>query len=286
MSRNQDPSRRSRRHVGSRIRVDRFVRPRRHRPHPSGIRSRRRRWRRPRGYEQRGQSGDSALFAINAGGSATINGPYGNAGFLEIGNTRNTDTALFVETFGNGTDFHAETHGAETASAAEGYDYSSIGGTGVFGYSLLGTAAEFIRGSGAGNSCSYDGASSGWNCTKTAATMENRAPLDFDAMLGRLNAMPIAYFATRDAEVPVREIGPSAEDFHRAFGLGRDAEHIAEGNASGVALAAAKGLYGSSRPTRPRLRRKRHALILCVIVVVCLYVTYGLGAADTVTSRR
>jgi hypothetical protein len=187
--------------------------------------------------------GNSALDAVNSGGNKSINGPYGNAGFFEISNTHNTDTALFVQTFGNGNAFHAETHGAETASAAEGYDYSSIGGTGVFGYSLNGTAAEFIHGLGGNNRCSFDGGSSGWICTASAAMMDNRAPVDFDALLGRLVAMPIVYFTTRGATVPARQLGPSAEDFRAAFGLGRDGRSIAQGNASGVALAAAQGLY-------------------------------------------
>jgi hypothetical protein len=187
--------------------------------------------------------GDSALNAVHAGGSKSVNGPYGNAGFFEISNTHNTDTALFVSTSGNGNAFHAETHGAETGSAAEGYDYSSIGGTGVFGYSLNGIAAEFIHGAGGNNRCTFDGGSSGWNCTMSAAMMENRAPVDFDALLGRLAAMPIAYFTTKGAKIPTRELGPSAEDFHAAFGLGRDHRAIAEGDANGVALVAAKGLY-------------------------------------------
>jgi hypothetical protein len=59
--------------------------------------------------------GNSALYAVNSGGSNSVNGPYGNAGFFEISNPHSTDTALFVETFGNGNAFHAETHGAETA---------------------------------------------------------------------------------------------------------------------------------------------------------------------------
>jgi hypothetical protein len=187
--------------------------------------------------------GDSALDAINAGGSASVNGPYGTAGFFKIANLHNTDTALFVETFGNGNAFHAETHGAETASAAEGYDYSSIGGTGVFGYSLNGNAAEFVHGSGGNNSCVYNGASSGWSCSNSAAMMENLAPVDVDVLLRRLTAMPIAYFTTWGAARPAREIGPSAEAFHAAFGLGRGDKRIAAGDATGVALAAAQGLY-------------------------------------------
>jgi hypothetical protein len=187
--------------------------------------------------------GNSALEAINSGGSKSVNGPYGNAGFFQIGNTSNTDTALFVETFGNGNAFHAETHGAETASAAEGYDYSSVGGTGIFGYSLNGTAAKFIHGSGGNNSCSFDGGSAGWGCTASAAMIDNRAPVDFEALLRHLAVLPIAYFTTKGATEPARELGPSAEDFRVAFGLGRDGTSIAEGNASGVALAAAQGLY-------------------------------------------
>jgi hypothetical protein len=204
--------------------------------------------------------GNSALDAVNSGGSKSVNGPYGNAGFFEIGNTHNTDTALFVETFGNGTAFHAETHGAETASAAEGYDYSSVGGTGVFGYSLNGTAAEFIHGSGGNNSCRFDGASSGWSCTASAAMMDNRAPVDFDALLGRLAAMPIAYFTTKGATKPARELGPSAEDFRAAFGLGRDGQSIAEGNASGVALAAAQRLYRKIAADEAEIEAQRKEL--------------------------
>lgn len=40
----------------------------------------------------------------------------------------------------------------------------------------------------------------------------------------------------------VEHIGPAAEDFYGMFGLGEDAEHIATGDADGVALAAIKEL--------------------------------------------
>jgi hypothetical protein len=39
--------------------------------------------------------------------------------------------------------------------------------------------------------------------------------------------MPIASFTTRGAKIPTRELGPAAEDFHAAFGPGRDEQRIA-----------------------------------------------------------
>jgi hypothetical protein len=69
--------------------------------------------------------------------------------------------------------------------------------------------------------------------------MENLAPVDLDLLLRRLNAMPIAYFTTAGAARPAREIGPSAEAFRAAFGLGHDDKSIAEGDANGIA-----GMFG------------------------------------------
>ena len=41
----------------------------------------------------------------------------------------------------------------------------------------------------------------------------------------------------------VRHIGPVAQDFHAAFGLGASDKHIGTLDADGVALAAIQGLY-------------------------------------------
>lgn len=45
------------------------------------------------------------------------------------------------------------------------------------------------------------------------------------------------------APAAVRHIGPMAQDFHAAFEVGEDDEHIATVDADGVALAAIQGLY-------------------------------------------
>ena len=50
------------------------------------------------------------------------------------------------------------------------------------------------------------------------------------------------------AESPsVRHIGPMAQDFYSAFGLGLDGKHITTIDEGGVALAAIQGLYRQNR---------------------------------------
>jgi hypothetical protein len=61
------------------------------------------------------------------------------------------------------------------------------------------------------------------------------------AVLRRLRALPLSTwrYATQDA---VRHMGPMAQDFYAAFGLGEDERHINTVDADGVALAAVQGL--------------------------------------------
>jgi len=41
----------------------------------------------------------------------------------------------------------------------------------------------------------------------------------------------------------VQHIGPMAQDFYSAFGVGHDDKHISTVDADGIALAAIQGLY-------------------------------------------
>ena len=41
----------------------------------------------------------------------------------------------------------------------------------------------------------------------------------------------------------IRHVGPMAQDFYAAFGVGEDEKHITTIDADGVALAAIQGLY-------------------------------------------
>jgi hypothetical protein len=67
------------------------------------------------------------------------------------------------------------------------------------------------------------------------------APVDSREILEKVAHLPIQTWVFKeDALVP--HIGPMAQDFHAAFGVGPDDKHIATVDADGVALAAIQGL--------------------------------------------
>lgn len=61
-------------------------------------------------------------------------------------------------------------------------------------------------------------------------------------ILNRLLELPISLWSYRHQSDGGRHLGPSAEDFHQAFGLGRSASEISTSDLAGVALAAAQAL--------------------------------------------
>ena len=74
------------------------------------------------------------------------------------------------------------------------------------------------------------------------ARKENFAEVKPRDVLERLTSMPIQRWNYKD-DAKVRHIGPMAQDFHAAFGVGPDEKHIAMVDADGVALAAIQGLH-------------------------------------------
>ena len=70
---------------------------------------------------------------------------------------------------------------------------------------------------------------------------ENFAPVNGCETLAKVAALPITRWNFRgDAQTP--HLGPMAQDFHAAFGLGTDDKHIATVDADGVTLTAIQGL--------------------------------------------
>jgi hypothetical protein len=70
---------------------------------------------------------------------------------------------------------------------------------------------------------------------------ENFQEVDPGAVLEKVANLPISRWNFKeDSETP--HIGPMAQDFYAAFGLGPDDKHIATVDADGVALAAIQGL--------------------------------------------
>jgi hypothetical protein len=68
-------------------------------------------------------------------------------------------------------------------------------------------------------------------------------PIDEQAVLERVARMPISTWSYKTDDPSVRHLGPMAQDFHAAFGLGSTDRAYDSIDAHGVELAAIKALY-------------------------------------------
>jgi hypothetical protein len=72
---------------------------------------------------------------------------------------------------------------------------------------------------------------------------ENFQPVDNQAVLAKLAALPVTQWNYKTDQAGVQHIGPMAQDFQAAFKLdGTDDKHISVVDEGGVALAAIQGL--------------------------------------------
>jgi hypothetical protein len=109
----------------------------------------------------------------------------------------------------------------------------AVGFTGGIG---MWTSKTFATG------CSIPAGGGAWSCTSSRDQKQDFAAVDAQAVLQRVVALPITEWRYRTETSGARHMGPTAQDFRAAFGLGHDDVSIATVDAQGVALAAIQGL--------------------------------------------
>jgi hypothetical protein len=67
-------------------------------------------------------------------------------------------------------------------------------------------------------------------------------PTDSEAILEKVVSLPVSEWSYAN-QPEVRHVGPMAQDFKAAFGVGDDERRISLGDAQGVALAAIQALH-------------------------------------------
>lgn len=91
------------------------------------------------------------------------------------------------------------------------------------------------------------GNSSQWLQLSDVHSKDRFRELDGDDVLRRIAVLKITEWGYKAQDAAIRHIGPTAQDFHAAFGLGEDARYIGSLDADGVALAAVKALEARTR---------------------------------------
>jgi len=103
-------------------------------------------------------------------------------------------------------------------------------------YSTNGTATALMTVTQAG-----DVTAKSFNPSSDRHLKENFETVSPEEVLAKVAALPISRWNFK-GETETAHVGPMAQDFHAAFGLGTDDKHIATVDADGVALAAIQGL--------------------------------------------
>ncbi len=102
-----------------------------------------------------------------------------------------------------------------------------------------------------------------WTSLSDVNTKHHFRDLDGEDVLTKFAAMPVREWSYKAQDAAIRHIGPTAQDFHAAFGLGEEPLRIGTLDADGVALAGVKAVEARTRVLRDEqeaLRRRVAAL--------------------------
>jgi len=179
-----------------------------------------------------GTNGVSSAIGGGAGNSilpnasyATIPGGHGNVAALRAFaagvNAHATNSGSFVWSDGGGANTGSFTDNSVT--------FRSRGGFRVFTDNST-NGVVLAPGSGS------------WSSLSDRNAKEHFVATDTREILDKVAALPLASWNYKAQDKSVRHLGPTAQDFHAAFGLGESERTIASVDADGVALAAIQGL--------------------------------------------
>jgi hypothetical protein len=89
--------------------------------------------------------------------------------------------------------------------------------------------------------------SGSWSSLSDRNAKTNFSTVDTSSLLEKLAAMPVSTWNYKTQADSIRHLGPTAQDFRAAFGLGEDDKHISSIDSEGVALASIQALYKLSQ---------------------------------------
>ncbi|MFO1515001.1 MAG: tail fiber domain-containing protein [Verrucomicrobiota bacterium] len=217
------------------------------------------------GYDGTAGAGNNALRIYDKNGASLVSFlDGGNVGFgtptpgreLEVQN--NGDTEIGIRSADTGGHLWTLQSSGVTGSANLDASFQIIDRT--LGGSRFYIGTNGFVGIGTTNPTNRLHVAGGVSATVFVTTSDRNAKEDFAAVsaadiLSKVVALPITSWTFK--ELPgQRHLGPMAQDFHAAFGLGNTATGIATVDADGVALAAIQGLNQKLQSETTELRRE------------------------------
>ena len=108
--------------------------------------------------------------------------------------------------------------------------------------------------------CAIAAGGGAWSCSSARDLKDDFSAVDPEDVLDRVASLPISTWRYRDEASRARHLGPTAEDFHQAFGLGDSSREIGLIDGQGVALAAIQGLNAKLEAQARVLDDQRQAI--------------------------
>ncbi len=182
-------------------------------------------------------SGEGAVvnggFDGTAGGTfATIPGGYRNS----AAGTYSFAAGAFASAAKNGSFVWSDgSNGSTLLTASRSYQFlvRASGGFTLYSNAAATVGAQLAAGSRT------------WSSLSDRNAKTDIAPLNEDAVLAKVATLPISRWSYK-TEHGVRHVGPMAQDFYAAFGVGEDDRHITSIDEDGIALAAIKALHAEN----------------------------------------
>jgi hypothetical protein len=165
---------------------------------------------------------------VASGRNAIIpGGAYNIAGGLDSLAAGNTSHATYDGTF-VWSDYSATT--GVTSTASNQFLARAAGGFFLYSSANLKSGVKLAPGSGS------------WSSLSDRAAKTEIETVDDARILAKVASLPVSEWSYTEQGTGVRHLGPMAQDFRAAFGLGEDDKHISAVDEEGVALAAIKAL--------------------------------------------
>jgi Head domain of trimeric autotransporter adhesin/Chaperone of endosialidase len=154
------------------------------------------------------------------------------------------DTSTLLQANGYSGSFVYGDESTSTSMAATADNQFSVraaGGVRLLTNSALTTGCTLPAGSGV------------FSCTSDRHAKHDFEAVDSLSVLKRLSKVPVTTWRYKSEGGGVRHMGPTAQDFHAAFGLGPDDKTIGSIDEDGVNTAAIQALYDLSRRQQRQL---------------------------------
>lgn len=191
-----------------------------------------------------GGNGNTASGSGSAVPGGINNLAQGSTSFAAGNRAKSLNNGCFTWADSNNFDFTCGANNAFTARATGGvYFVSAIDGAG--------TAVAGVQLAPGG---------SGWGVLSDRNSKTNLAAVNGRDLLAKLAQLPIESWSYKTQDAAIRHIGPMAQDFSAAFGVGEDDKHINTVDADGVSLAAIQALYQISQEKDVQITKQQEQI--------------------------